>query len=65
MKLFPISSANRLPFSTHCATCGAIIYSDRDHDARADADGPAFAAYYCGKCVAASEEAHRQDKRNT
>jgi hypothetical protein len=52
MKLFPITSAKEKPFSAHCANCGRIIQTDRDDEARADTEGEAFAAYYCGPCVA-------------
>lgn len=51
MKLVPISSAKHLRFTFVCAACGRRAPSDSE-GAKADIDGPAFAAYYCGKCAA-------------
>lgn len=52
MRLAPISHG--VPFPFVCATCGGIRHTaasaQRDR-AMADLDGPAFAAFHCGKCA--------------
>lgn len=55
MRLIPIPDGTEYTFV--CYRCGKRTTNYRDVDARADLDGPAFRAYYCGECVRQMEGA--------
>lgn len=55
MNLQPITNAWEYPFTFTCYGCGQRVESNHDDGARADLNGPAWLAYYCGACVATLE----------
>lgn len=51
MNLQPIAASDAKPFTFVCCKCSKRCTSNHDKAARADLDGPPFAAYYCAACV--------------